>query len=200
MWSLQPSLLWRRWWLHLSVSLQRCDFTILSQLLWCGGLVTKSCLTLCTPMTVACQAPLPMRFLRREYWRELPFPSPEDLSNPGIESLSLMSPALTGGFLSTGATREALFQLQSFLISLIWPTVPQLQNSSFVPIVNCAFQIVYIFLFSLQHLPFSYVTTSLKEMCMHAKSIQSCLIFCDSVDCSRLGFSAHRILQARILE
>ena len=29
---------------------------------------------------------------------------------------------------------------------------------------------------------------------------QSCLTFCDPVDCSLPGFSIHRILQARILE
>ena len=44
-----------------------------------------------TPWTVACQAPLPMGFSRQEYWSGLPFPSPGDLPNPGIE---LVSPAL----------------------------------------------------------------------------------------------------------
>ena len=38
-----------------------------------------------TLWTVAHQAPLSMGFLRQEYWSELPFPSPEDLPNPGIE-------------------------------------------------------------------------------------------------------------------
>ena len=38
-----------------------------------------------TPWTVACQAPLSMGFSRQEYWSGLPFPSPEDLPNPGIE-------------------------------------------------------------------------------------------------------------------
>ena len=56
-----------------------------------GGLVTKSCLTLATPWTVACQAPLSMGFSRHEYWSRLPFPSPGDLPDPGIE---LRSPAL----------------------------------------------------------------------------------------------------------
>ena len=37
-----------------------------------------------TPWTIACQAPS-MRFSRQEYWSGLPFPSPEDLPNPGIE-------------------------------------------------------------------------------------------------------------------
>ena len=39
---------------------------------------------------VARQSPLPMGFPRQEYWSELPFPSPRDLPNPGIE---LVSPA-----------------------------------------------------------------------------------------------------------
>ena len=38
-----------------------------------------------TPWTVARQAPLSMRFSRQEYWRRLPFSSPGDLPNPGIE-------------------------------------------------------------------------------------------------------------------
>ena len=38
-----------------------------------------------TPWTVACQAPLSMGLSRQEYWSGLPFPSPGDLSNPGIE-------------------------------------------------------------------------------------------------------------------
>ena len=38
-----------------------------------------------TLWTVACQAPLPMEFSRHEYWSGLPFPSPGDLSDPGIE-------------------------------------------------------------------------------------------------------------------
>ena len=50
-----------------------------------GGLVAKSCLTLVTPWTIACQAPLSMGFFRQEYQSGLPFPSPGDLHNPGIE-------------------------------------------------------------------------------------------------------------------
>ena len=38
-----------------------------------------------TPWTVAYQAPPSMEFSRQEYWSGLPFPSPEDLPNPGIE-------------------------------------------------------------------------------------------------------------------
>ena len=41
-----------------------------------------------TPWTVARQAPLSMGFSRQGYWSGLPFPSPGDLPNPGIESRS----------------------------------------------------------------------------------------------------------------
>ena len=45
-----------------------------------------------TPWTVAHQAPPSMGFSRQEYWSGVPFPSPEDLPDPGIES---RSPALS---------------------------------------------------------------------------------------------------------
>ena len=38
-----------------------------------------------TSWTVAYQAPQSMEFSRQEYWSGLPFPSPGDLPNPGIE-------------------------------------------------------------------------------------------------------------------
>ena len=41
-----------------------------------------------TPWTVAYEAPPSVGFSRQEYWSELPFPSPGDLPNPGIEPLS----------------------------------------------------------------------------------------------------------------
>ena len=50
-----------------------------------GGLVAKSCLTIVTPWTIACQAPLLREFPRQEYWSEFPFPSPGNLPNLGIE-------------------------------------------------------------------------------------------------------------------
>ena len=48
--------------------------------------MSKSFVTL---WAIACQAPLSMGFPRLEHWSELPFPSPGDLSNPGIEPDSL---------------------------------------------------------------------------------------------------------------
>ena len=55
-----------------------------------------------TPWTVPCQASLSMEFSRQENWSELPFPSPGDLPDPGIEPVSH---ALAGRLFTTGATR-----------------------------------------------------------------------------------------------
>ena len=48
-----------------------------------------------------------MGFSRQEHWSGLPFLPSGDLSNPGIEPESLTSPALAGGFFTTGAHGEA---------------------------------------------------------------------------------------------
>ena len=60
----------------------------------CFCLITKWCpIFFVTPRTAACQAPLSMGFSRQDYWIVLPFPSPENLLDPGIK---LMSPTLIG--------------------------------------------------------------------------------------------------------
>ena len=61
-----------------------------------------------TPWTVACQAPLSMEFPRQDYWGGLPFPSPWDLPDPGIEP---MSPALAGKFFAVSGTWETMNDL-----------------------------------------------------------------------------------------
>ena len=58
-----------------------------------------------TPWTVAHQAPLSMGFSRQEYWSGLPFPSPGDLLDPGIEP---MSPALAGRFFTSESPGNSL--------------------------------------------------------------------------------------------
>ena len=59
-----------------------------------------------TQWIVACQAPLSIGFYRREYWDGLPFPSPGDLADPGIEPMSLMFPAVAGMFFATESESE----------------------------------------------------------------------------------------------
>ena len=73
----------------------------------------QSCPTLVTLLPVARQAPLPMGLFRQGYWSGLPFPPPGDLPDPGIEPLSLMSPALAGSFFT------AFHHLRSSLLNVI---------------------------------------------------------------------------------
>ena len=51
-----------------------------------------------------------MGFLRQEYWSGLPCPPPEDLPDPGIELVSLRSPALAGRLFTTSTTWETLHE------------------------------------------------------------------------------------------
>ena len=61
--------------------------------------------------TVARQAPLPTGFSGQEYWSGLPCPSSGDLPHPGIEPMSLMSPALAGGLFTTSSTWEDMMDV-----------------------------------------------------------------------------------------
>ena len=64
-----------------------CTFTSCS---WRSEVKSLSCVRLfMTPWTVAHQTPSSMGFSRQQYWSGLPFPSPGDLPDPGIEPRSL---------------------------------------------------------------------------------------------------------------
>ena len=81
---------------------------------WCSSVccvLAQSCLTLATPWTIACQAPLSVKFSRQEYWSELPFPSPGYLLYPETEPTSLVSPLLAGGYFSIWTTWEACLSI-----------------------------------------------------------------------------------------
>ena len=101
-----------------------------------------------TQWTVACQGPLSMGFSRKEYWSGLPCPPPGDLPDPGTELVSCTSPALAGGFFTTGTPRKPCLWL--ILISgntlqedYIWPqqwhifTVSTFGLFSYVSIICC---------------------------------------------------------------
>ena len=75
-----------------------------------GALFAKSCLTLVTPWTVACQAPLSLEFSRQEYLSGLPFSSPGDLPNPSIKPVSL---ALAGRFFTTKLSGKPSYEVYS---------------------------------------------------------------------------------------
>ena len=79
---------------------------VLARVLWetalmkgcCYSLVAKLCLTLMRPMDSSPPGYLSMGFPPQKYWIELPLPSPGDLPNPGMESVSS---ALAGMFFTT---------------------------------------------------------------------------------------------------
>ena len=73
-------------------------------------LFSRVCL-LGTPLPGAHQAPLSIEFSRKEYWSGLPFPSPGDLPDPGIEH---GSPALQADALPPEPSREGTLTNRSF--------------------------------------------------------------------------------------
>ena len=92
-------------------------------------------MTLCPPMDcVAHQAPLSMEFSRQEYWSGLPFPTPGDHPDPGIESLSLASPALAGGFFTIAPLGSPyifptkVFKSTDTQVTIITPTTTYLDS------------------------------------------------------------------------
>ena len=62
-----------------------------------------------TPWTIAYHAPPSMGFSRQEYWSGLPFPSPEDLPDPGIKS---GSPALKADALPFEPPGKSIYTYQ----------------------------------------------------------------------------------------
>ena len=96
-----------------------------------------------------------MGFSRQEYWTGLPCPPPGDLPDPGLESASVMSPALAGGFFTTNATWEAhssalgsqnqtwgsldfmTLALRSFQFNLINFYLNSLDEGQFITETNC---------------------------------------------------------------
>ena len=79
-----------------------------------------------TLWTVVCQAPLSMGFSRQEYWSGLPFLSPGDLPDPGIEP---RSPALEAGawiaMVSSNSIGSVLTESgYAQLLSHVWLSAP----------------------------------------------------------------------------
>ena len=93
---------WTGWWCPTRFCF---TFTLLTWLRACV-LSHFSCVWLCATLCTAALQ-LFMGFSRQEYWTGLPFPSPGDLSNPGIKLESFESHALVGGFFTTSTTWEA---------------------------------------------------------------------------------------------
>ena len=73
-----------------------------------------------TPWTVAHQTPLSMEFSRQEYWSGLPFPTPGNLPNSGMELVTLASPPL------------ALLLKQHFMINIYFQLLNGTPNRKYV--------------------------------------------------------------------
>ena len=76
-----------------------------------------------TPWTVAYQAPPSMEFSKQEYWSGLPFPSPEDLPDPGIEPRSPMLQADALPFEPPGKLLYLMILPQIFILILIFQKI-----------------------------------------------------------------------------
>ena len=61
-----------------------------------------------THWTVGNQVPLSMEFPRQEFWSRLPFPSPGDLPDPGMEPMSLKSAVSAGRFFTTSTASSSV--------------------------------------------------------------------------------------------
>ena len=92
---------------------------------------------------VAHQAPLSMGFSWQEYWSELPCPPPGDLPNPGIELVSLTSPALAGEFFTTSVIWETHSLSLDFPIS----SHPITSTPAFPSCSMLFFKYLFLFLF-----------------------------------------------------
>ena len=89
----------------------------------------KCVLLFVTPWTVAHQAPLSVGFSRQEYWSGLPCPPPGHLPDPGMEPVSLMSPALAREFFTTSTAWEAQGKVQERSVQTPKPS-PRLGQTS----------------------------------------------------------------------
>ena len=95
---------------HLALSCCCFPFLICGSfyLFWLLCSVVQSCLTFCSPMHCSPPHASAHGIFQHEYWSGLSLPTPGDLPNPQIETVSLESPALAGGFFTTSATGDAL--------------------------------------------------------------------------------------------
>ena len=140
-------------------------------------LVVQSCPTLHDPQTTAHQIPLSMGFPRQEYWSGLPFPSPGDLPDPGIESGS-PAPCCCCCCCVASVVSDSVQPYRRQPTRLPRPWDSPGKNTG----VGCHFLL----------------------QCMKAKSerevAQLCPTLSNPMDCSLPGFSVHGIFQVRVLE
>ena len=89
---------------------------------------------LCDPWTVAHQAPPSIGFSRQEYWSGLPFPSPRDHPDPGIEP---RSPTLQADALTSEPPGKPQYWNQTDYIICSWRWRRSIQSAKTRPGADC---------------------------------------------------------------
>ena len=145
-----------------------------------GELVPKSCLILETQRAVACQDPLSIVFPRQGYCSGLPFPSPGDLPNPGIEPRFLTLQAYSLPAETQGKPQNTGVIAYLFSRGSSWS-----RNQTMVFCIAGGF-----FTTELSGKPSHCYTYSLQ---FHSVA-QSCLTLSAPMDCSMPGFPVHHQL------
>ena len=151
-----------------------------------------------------------MGFSRQEYWSELHCPPPGDLPEAGIEPISLMSPALAGGFSTTSATCKDQNVSHSVVSNFCNPKDSSPLSMGFsrqeywsgLPFPSPGY------LPDLRMEPMSHASPTLAGRFFATESpgkskmlvAQLCPSLWDPMDCSPPDSSVHGILQAGILE
>ena len=98
--------------------LEKLQYYVIITILCSGAQLFSRVQLLVILWTIDHQVPLSLGFFRQEYWNGLPFPPPGYLPDPGIEPVSLVSPALAGGF-STTASPGTQFVSILLMLTLI---------------------------------------------------------------------------------
>ena len=152
-----------------------------------------------------------MEFSRQEYLNGLPCLSSGDLAHPGIEPVSLKSPALAGQFFTTSTTREDKYiNINKTLWRLAYfSTYNGKMCSCRSKTLKETYRILYSIFLSYKYLEYACISYAYHIIwyifkiwlaTAAAKSFQSCPTLCDSLDGSPPVSPVPGILQARILE
>ena len=116
---------------------ERNNLIFLLICVFCCCLGAKWCLTLLRPHG-AHQAPLCMGFSKQEYWSELPFPSPRNLPNPGIKSIS---PALQMDSLPLSYQRSSISESLLFNCPVVSDSAtPYTTAQAGIPVLHKGYQ------------------------------------------------------------
>ena len=161
-----------------------------------------------------------MGFAKQGYWSGLPFPSPWDLPDPGIEPAPLLSPILADGFFTISTTWEAQERCHLHLIPsaleislVIWETKAG-PLSHWIDLGSPNWGIISLIrALEISEVILVWVRNLAKGVSQNQQISENFLVprkvkvkflsrvrLCDPVDYSPLGSSVYGILQARVLE